>query len=80
METAILFLLMTVVALAIIFISRNNDTYRIRRYFLDKKWHLYNYLPSYDGMLFNPAYWHLWTIPDWVEYAETKYMQEVKND
>lgn len=79
MEATTLLALAALVIFTIVALVRNNNTASTRLYFIEHKWHLYPYLPSYASMLFNPAYWHRWTILDWIEYAETKYMQEVKN-
>lgn len=78
MEATTLLALAALVIFTIVALVRNNNTANTRIYFVYKKGYLYPYLPSYDGMLFNPAYWHLWTILDWIEYAETKYMEELK--
>lgn len=31
---------------------------------------VYVYLPEWESMIVNPRYWHLWTVKQWVRWAD----------
>ncbi len=74
--TAELILLLAVLLLVLAFLYRNNLTCNARFAVLEK-WPLgrnleiYEALPSYDAMLCRPRYWHIWTVRQWIRYAES---------
>lgn len=54
---------------------RNYNTYRVRMAILDTHYptqywglELHKRLPSYDRMLFHPAFYLKWSKQDWLEY------------
>lgn len=60
-------------ALVVIALVRNNFVYRSRTAVLDGTrdgLDLYERLPSYDAMLWNPKFWTLWTPTHWRQWLD----------
>lgn len=49
---------------------RNWCVYSIRIAFINQKPAAYRQLPSYDAMMQNPRYWHMWTKKQWDKWLE----------
>lgn len=68
-----------ILALGALFIARNEVTYRNRMAILHTSTpedrfagnELHALLPSYDQMMWRPAFWLKWTESDWREYIAT---------
>lgn len=54
---------------------RNDVVYNIRTHFLETDWNVYQHLPEYEEMLYNPRHYFRWTVKSW-----EKYIQQTKGE
>jgi len=66
MQDIVFIILIVIWIIFSIFLYRNFRTYKLRIWFIENKWDLYNYLPKYDKMLFS---FKPLTKAYWVDYA-----------
>lgn len=76
MRDVILYVCFVVLVLTVLAMLRNLVTFKVRMAILHTRTPenefagnaLHDLLPSYEQMLFRPAYWLKWTESDWREY------------
>lgn len=56
--------------LLVVYMLRNSVTCNVRMKFALKNFTPYERLPSYDAMLLNPKYLHMWTYGQWLRKLE----------
>lgn len=80
-----IYILYALLAAFFLAMVRNTITYKHRIAILETKtaddpWagnELHRLLPSYDAMMFHPAFWLKWTEADWREYLAARALPQV---